>query len=73
MDELSLIKTKLKELAIEVAPDYPNIRTLTNTWEDIYAIECVIEGLLSANKDLHKCMTYFIDPCVFYILDYSKI
>ena len=26
-----------------------------------------------ANKDLEKCMTYFIDPCVFYILDHNKI
>lgn len=73
MYELSLIKTKLKELAIEVAPDYPNIQHVTNVWEDIYAIESAIKGLKSANKDLHKCMTYFIDPCVFYILDYSKI
>ncbi len=47
-----MIKDRIKELAKQTAPDYPNIETV-DTWEQLYAIDCAYRGTNMANQDLH--------------------
>ena len=44
---------RFKEIAIEIAPDYPGIKT-AEPWEQLYAIKSSYEGVSLACDDLHK-------------------
>ena len=53
VDNLPRIAKKIADMALEQAPDYPKIKTCS-TWEQLYAIECAIQGTTLANLDLHR-------------------
>ena len=47
------LKTRIKQVAVALCPDYPNINTVDEI-EQFFAIEQVCRGTEDANKDLHK-------------------
>jgi len=50
---MKTVEEGLKEAAIEIAPDYPNIETADQI-EQLWAIKSTFEGVKAANDDLHK-------------------
>lgn len=54
------IEKDIREKAIKIANDYPNIETCS-IWECLYAIESSYEGTSLANDDCHKFLRYFKD------------
>ncbi len=51
MTDLLRLELRLAEIAEEICPDYPDIKTC-DTWEKLYAIEQSHRGFLAANRDL---------------------
>lgn len=51
-DDIINLKNRVKEIAVKIAPDYPNVE-MTTTWDQLYAIETAYEGISLANDDMH--------------------
>jgi len=51
---------RIKRIALNVAPDYPNIETIP-TWEQLYAIEEGYLGTKAACDDLHTIISKLRD------------
>ena len=47
------ILDKIKKMAMDIAPDYPNVST-AEPWEQLWAIRSSYEGCSLANGDCHK-------------------
>lgn len=47
------VNARIKEIALKVAPDYPNIQEV-DSFEQLWAIESAYEGCSLANDDCHK-------------------
>jgi len=50
MTELERLQARIKHLAIEIAPDYPNIKTC-DVYEHLWAIQSTCQGTQQANED----------------------
>jgi hypothetical protein len=50
--QVAQVFAKIDEMAKEIAPDYPGIKTCDST-EQLWAIRSSYEGLHMANNDLH--------------------
>ena len=53
LNALESILKSIKEKAITIAPDYPNIAE-SEPWEQLWAIQTSCEGTSAANDDCHK-------------------
>lgn len=52
ISEVAQVYSRINEMAIKIAPDYPNIASCSQ-WEQLYAIETSYEGSQLAIADLH--------------------
>jgi len=48
-----MLEERIKEIAMEIAPDYPDIEKV-EPWEQLCAIKSSYDGTDMANKDLHQ-------------------
>lgn len=52
MTSLPVLQNRITEIALDVAPEYPNIEDVDSI-EQLYAIKSTIDGLELALKDCH--------------------
>jgi len=62
LSEVAQVYSRINEMAIKIAPDYPNI-TSCSQWEQLYAIETSYEGSQLAIGDLHASIEKLGEKC----------
>lgn len=58
----SALLGRLGEIARKHCSTYPGIST-ADAWEQLYAIECTMEGVSAANDDLHALIAMLRERC----------